>query len=642
MGKVVLGRVLGVFLSICMISGICLIPGSIGITTVVRAEESNENSAPSATQEVVQSEPEESAPEASSDAGPQVTAPEASIDAGSLETGEANGAMDSGDEVFSETQDSDIFMKETMSKGYMPSLDEEGNGCTIQNMADLVTALGAENVSVVSDTEIKLIKDINFSGSSVYQLCFAYLTVTIDFNGHTCSGAVSFYIFSGNVTFVDNSTSGNGGIIADGIVGEKINLDYAIWIGGGFVTVKSGHYSALNAVISAESGAMVIEGGSFTGVGLELEDGRFPSGSAVRVEPTITVAEIRGGNFEADFCAIICTKDTYEDVNASIPSSLQISGGVFQCKYQGAIKYIDIASDQIPDMMGDIIVKDCMLVPPTVYQEVVYDEDSGSLSHSISITEDRVQVCKTTGVEGFVYRLYDKVLKRTPDFQGYSSWVTQLISKQISGTDVAYGFFFSPEVIYQYMSNEDYVTLLYNAFLNRAPDKAGMANWLFALEAGASRHSVFAGFANSQEWKSLCGTYAIEPGSYTSDDPRDQNPKVTAFVQRLYMLCLERPADEAGLVSWTYELNSKSQDGAHVAYGFFFSPEFKNRNLSNEDYVDVLYKVLLGRDSDPAGKADWVAQLKAGKDRLEIFRGFVHSQEFDAICADYGIVRGTI
>ena len=93
---------------------------------------------------------------------------------------------------------------------------------------------------------------------------------------------------------------------------------------------------------------------------------------------------------------------------------------------------------------------------------------------------------------------------------------------------------------------------------------------------------------------------------------------------------------------WTAALNSKQKDGAHVAYGFFFSPEFKNQNLSNENYVEILYQVLLGRASDSAGKADWVAQLKAGKDRLDVFRGFVHSKEFDAICASYGITRGTI
>lgn len=73
-----------------------------------------------------------------------------------------------------------------------------------------------------------------------------------------------------------------------------------------------------------------------------------------------------------------------------------------------------------------------------------------------------------------------------------------------------------------------------------------------------------------------------------------------------------------------------------------FYTEFTNRKLSNENYVEVLYKVLLGRASDSKGKADWVAQLKEGKSRLEIFRGFAHSQEFEKICSEYGIVRGTV
>lgn len=112
-------------------------------------------------------------------------------------------------------------------------------------------------------------------------------------------------------------------------------------------------------------------------------------------------------------------------------------------------------------------------------------------------------------------------------------------------------------------------------------------------------------------------------------------------MQRRYTLCLNRKADAAGIYNWTSALNSKSQGGAHVAYGFFFSAEFTNRKLSNEDYVEVLYEALLGRGSDSTGKADWVAQWKAGTNRMDVFRGFVHSQEFDGICAQYGITRGT-
>lgn len=242
----------------------------------------------------------------------------------------------------------------------------------------------------------------------------------------------------------------------------------------------------------------------------------------------------------------------------------------------------------------------------------------------------------------FVYRLYSKVLQREPDTTGLLNWVKQLNEKTISGSDAAYGFFFSPELTKRNLTNEEFVTLLYNTFFDRNPDTGGMKTWLSALESGASRKYVFSGFANSQEWKNLCAGYGIEPGSYTSDEPRDQNLKVTAFVQRLYNLCLNRGADVDGLNNWTKALNSQSQDGAHVAYGFFFSQEFIGRKLSNADYVEVLYEVLLGRGSDPAGKANWVKQLDAGTERMDIFRGFVHSQEFDKICADYGIVRGTI
>lgn len=117
--------------------------------------------------------------------------------------------------------------------------------------------------------------------------------------------------------------------------------------------------------------------------------------------------------------------------------------------------------------------------------------------------------------------------------------------------------------------------------------------------------------------------------------------EVKAFVNRLYSLALNREADEAGLNDWVDQLMSKRKTGNDVAAGFFFSQELEMRNVSDGEFVELLYKVMMNRDSDPSGKAYWLNMLNNGVSRRGIFNGFAGSKEFENICNSYGIDRGT-
>lgn len=50
--------------------------------------------------------------------------------------------------------------------------------------------------------------------------------------------------------------------------------------------------------------------------------------------------------------------------------------------------------------------------------------------------------------------------------------------------------------------------------------------------------------------------------------------------------------------------------GAETAAGFYDSIEFKKRDISDSDYVEMLYTSIMGRSSDAAGKADWLKLLQ--------------------------------
>lgn len=112
---------------------------------------------------------------------------------------------------------------------------------------------------------------------------------------------------------------------------------------------------------------------------------------------------------------------------------------------------------------------------------------------------------------------------------------------------------------------------------------------------------------------------------------------VRNFATRLYSVALNRTPDQAGLDYWTNRLAARQITGTQAAYGFFFSAEFQNANLSNEQYIQRLYQTFLGRDPEPAGYNYWLTRMADGATRTEVFYGFSGSAEFAGICAYAGI-----
>ena len=161
----------------------------------------------------------------------------------------------------------------------------------------------------------------------------------------------------------------------------------------------------------------------------------------------------------------------------------------------------------------------------------------------------------------------------------------------------------SPEFLQRNLDNESYVRILYKALFDRDADPEGLSGWLSVLDDGLSRLHVYKGFAESQEFSKLCEKYGITRGNVNLSAPMDQNENVTRFVVRGYRLCLSREADTDGLNAWCSQILNKKNTAKQVAHGFVFSTEFKNKNLSDEDYVKTLYHLFMDRDADADGLA---------------------------------------
>lgn len=234
----------------------------------------------------------------------------------------------------------------------------------------------------------------------------------------------------------------------------------------------------------------------------------------------------------------------------------------------------------------------------------------------------------------FVKRMYDIALGRSADEAGLNYWTNELINGTKDGATVAKGFIFSKEMNNKNLTNEQFVITMYQTFFNRTPaaNDSGRAFWINLLNNGVSRYYVFKGFCQSAEFQAVCDEYQIKRGNVTITENRDKNADITMYVFRCYDRTLNRQPDNAGLNFWTGAIINGDRTPIDVAGNFVFSKEFVNKNLSNEEYIEVLYNMFFDRPSDTAGFNFWLTEMNSGRrDRYKVFTQFANSAEFAEI-----------
>ncbi len=284
--------------------------------------------------------------------------------------------------------------------------------------------------------------------------------------------------------------------------------------------------------------------------------------------------------------------------------------------------------------------KDINRYPSGTYKIVVtsyYYSDQGKTVSSEDSLEIYLEDYRLILNRAFVERLYNKVFGRSADPAGLAFYSERLFNGSVSGADTIIGFVDSPEFVNKHTSDTEYLQVLYAAIFDRGAAESELEYWRDIMSSGVSRHYVLKGFVDSPEFQRLCSTYGINKGTVTLTEARDLNPRIAGFVNRLYSLILERVDDGSGINHWVEILLKKQQTPQTVAYGFVFSPEFKNRNLSDEAFVRIMYKALMDREGEAGGVNYYLDQMAKGLTREKVFSGFANSQEFKNIIAYYGI-----
>ena len=193
--------------------------------------------------------------------------------------------------------------------------------------------------------------------------------------------------------------------------------------------------------------------------------------------------------------------------------------------------------------------------------------------------------------------------------------------------EVVAGFTGSAEFTQTYgdASSREFVTLLYNNVLDRAPDATGLVNWSGRIDDGVMSHAqVVQGFSESAEFvnatmaPALAFSFAGLQVEFADD------------VYRMYRATLDRDLDLGGFINWS----GRMADGmtfVTAVSGFTRSAEFTQTygDTSDRAFVTLLYDNVLDRARDAAGLANWSGRLDSGAmSREQVVQGFAQSVEF--------------
>ena len=134
-----------------------------------------------------------------------------------------------------------------------------------------------------------------------------------------------------------------------------------------------------------------------------------------------------------------------------------------------------------------------------------------------------------------------------------------------------------------------------------------------------------------------------KPKPRPTTPPGQDDPTFEDFVERLYVVALNRASEPAGKKFWVEKVESGEYNGADCARYFLLdAPEFMNRALNDSDFLEVLYKTFYDRKSDAAGKKYWLGRLTDGTSRRDVVNDFIESTEWCNICALYGVRSGAV
>ncbi len=414
-------------------------------------------------------------------------------------------------------------------------------------------------------------------------------------NGRSITGnsvtGIEFSTLTGNsATFIGGALYNFGSNVA--IANSTISRNLAGTSGGGFynqgtlslanatVTLNAADSDNSNANFSAETGGGIFnETGSLTLLN-SIIAGNFQDGTDIQ-QPSIQSDDMAGAN------ATTANNNLISDPSPVIGIANGFSGNIVGDGLGGGLFIGDILDIGLIDPVNFILSAAEGLI------------DNGGPTRTHALVQNSLAIGAGAKLFGSSVAEYDQ-RGATRDVTAIDIGAYEVQSPLAPvGVPTTYPDTFQPKPSGDVI--EAFLKGLYQSTLLRAADAGGLTFWRGRINAGLSRQEVAFGFVNSNE---------------------NRGNQVTFF----YRYFLGRGAEPNGLNFHVQRLLSGTDEG-EVMTGFVLSDEFSGQN-TDQQFVNLMYYALLGRNPEPAGFNFWMGQITSGSmTRGEVVPNFLRSNE---------------
>ncbi len=271
---------------------------------------------------------------------------------------------------------------------------------------------------------------------------------------------------------------------------------------------------------------------------------------------------------------------------------------------------VDVAEGSVAFAAGGASIAECADVPVTVGQATCTTTIAGPVTGGVDATYSGTDLLQAsegstpfevaqpkTADESWTLAAYADFLDRAPT----ETELTTTVGRLSSGTGRA-------TVARELSQTQEWIRVSIRRFyldtLDREPDAAGLAFWVGQVQTGRrTLAQVAAQFYSSPEY------FANSGGT------------VPQWVADVYTKVLHRSPSSDDIVFWT--TRTQAQGRGKVAAAIYSSLE------SRRDRVAVLYRALLGRNPDVAGRDFWAERIATSGD-LALAVNLVVSPEYVA------------
>ena len=156
-----------------------------------------------------------------------------------------------------------------------------------------------------------------------------------------------------------------------------------------------------------------------------------------------------------------------------------------------------------------------------------------------------------------------------------------------------------------------FVTHAYFDLVNAPADPGGEAYWVGRVNSGVPHANVAAVLAQTDSHYQL-------------------------LVQQAFAQIFNHTPDPSSVPFWTNYVRVNGY--AQLSAALIGTPEFTSPYVGGIDaFVKQVYRLLLGRDADPAGEAFWVGRLSSGDPMWHVAASVAHTPEWarDRVTYDY-------